>query len=161
MSVLFGVLLPNLVKKRQWQKHLLIISQTRFGKECLRELRKMSPSEFERYIADLFQKFGYQTNVVGKSHDGGLDVEIEKDGKKGYIQCKKYKDKKVDVHAVRDFYGAIADISNGENYFITTSLLTLEAKKYSEDKPFELVDGSKLIEYILLTEKEAEDISHF
>ena len=97
-----------------------------------------------------------KTETVGGSHDEGIDVIAEKDGIKHYIQCKKFITQTVAVGAVRDFYGAITDhLANGKGYFITTNKFTLEAEKFVEDKPIELIDGQKLIEYIRLTEKES------
>jgi len=130
----------------------------RSDRDLLYWLRGMNPSEFERYIADLFFRLGYNTQSVGKSHDGGVDVIAEKDGTKNYIQCKKFITSEVTVGAIRDFYGALADhLANGQGYFITTNKFTLEAKKFAEDKPIELIDGFRLIEYIRLAEKKNED----
>ncbi len=50
----------------------------------------MKPDEFENYIADLFSRLGFKTEVVGGSHDGGIDVVAEQNGIKHYIQCKKF-----------------------------------------------------------------------
>jgi len=72
-------------------------------------LRGLKPWEFEQYVADLFTKLGYRTNVVGGSYDKGIDVIAEKDGIKHYIQCKKYITSVVGVNEARDFYGALAD----------------------------------------------------
>ena len=59
------------------------------------------------------------------------------------------------VGAVRDFYGALADhLANGQGYFITTNKFTLEARKFAEDKPIELVDGFELIRYIRMVKKD-------
>ncbi len=124
-------------------------------RELLLKLKKMRPTEFEEYIADLFLKLGYKTQTVGGSYDRGIDVIAEKDGIKHYIQCKKFITQKVTVGAMRDFYGAITDhLANGKGYFITTNKFTLEAEKFTEDKPIELIDGQRLIEYIRLAEKE-------
>jgi restriction system protein len=129
----------------------------RNDRELLGWLRSMNPSEFERYTADLFRRLGYTSYSVGGSHDGGIDVVAEKDGIKNYIQCKKFITREVTVGAVRDFYGALADRSaNGQGYFITTNRFTLEARKFAEDKPIELVDGFGLIRYIRLAEKNSE-----
>ena len=126
-------------------------------RELLLKLRNMHPTEFEEYIADLFLKLGYKTQTVGGSHDEGIDVIAEKEGIKHYIQCKKFIAQTVSVGAVRDFYGAITDhLAKGKGYFITTNKFTLEAEKFAEDKPIELIDGQRLIEYIRLTEKERE-----
>lgn len=126
----------------------------RSDRDLLQWLRGMRPKEFEEYIADLFSRLGYKTQAVGKSHDGGIDVIAGKDSIEHYIQCKKFIRSQVMVHDVRDFYGALADkLSNSKGYFITTNKFTLEAEKFAEDKPIELIDGQKLIEYIHLAKK--------
>lgn len=130
--------------------------QWRTDRELIQWLRAMRPAEFEIYVADLFRRLGYQTKRVGGSHDGGIDVIAEKDGKKHYIQCKKYFSKhEVGSPDVRNFYGAIADrLSNGEGWFITTNKFTPEAEIFAEDKPIILIDQFKLVEYIKRAEKE-------
>lgn len=121
----------------------------RSDRDLLRWLRGMRPVEFEDYIADLFSRLGYKTRAVGQSHDGGVDVVAEKDGKTTYIQCKKFITSEVTVGAVRDFYGALADrLVNSKGYLITTNKFTLEAQRFAEDKPIELIDGFKLVHYI-------------
>lgn len=121
------------------------------GKKTVQDLQKLSPAQFETYIAELFRSLGYHTTVTGGKGDGGVDVEAEKDGHKHYIQCKKFITSKVPVGAVRDFYGAIADrIDGGKGYFITTNVFTLDAEKFASDKPIELVDKFKLMEYMRL-----------
>ncbi len=130
----------------------------RSDRDLLQWLRGMKPSEFEDYIADLFARLGYKAKAVGASHDGGVDVIVEKDGVKCYVQCKKFITSEVTVGDVRDFYGALADhLSNGKGYFITTNKFTLEAEKFAEDKPVELIDGYKLIRYIKMAKKDREE----
>jgi len=122
-------------------------------RELLLKLRNMHPAEFEEYIADLFSRLGFKTEVTGGSYDKGVDVIAKKDGIEHYIQCKKFITSIVNVHDIRDFYGAVADhLAKGKGYFITTNKFTLEAEKFSEDKPIELIDGQKLIKYIRLAE---------
>jgi len=132
----------------------------RGDRDKLTWLRGLRPKEFEDYIAELFNRLGYKAHVVGGPNDGGVDVIAEKKGKKHYIQCKKYfKKREVKVGEVRDFYGAIANnLSNSKGYFITTSKFTLPAEKFVDDKPIELVDGYKFLEYIkLAVPKEKKD----
>ncbi len=119
------------------------------SKKHIREVQNLTPTEFENYIAELFRSHGFKTNTVGGVGDGGIDVVAEKNGLVHYIQCKKFITRKVPVGAVRDFYGAIADkVDGGKGYFITTNVFTLEAEKFAEDKPIELVDRFKLVEYM-------------
>lgn len=129
------------------------------NRELLQMLRGKTPTEFEDYIADLFRKLGFKAQAVGGSYDEGVDVVAEKDGIKHYIQCKKFITSTVRVHDVRDFYGAIADhLATGKGYFITTNKFTLEAEKFAEDKPIELIDGFRLIKYIRMVGKNNEKI---
>lgn len=121
------------------------------GKKKIQDLQYLTPTQFENYIEELFRSLGYKTRTVGGRGDGGIDVEAEKDGIVHYIQCKKFITRQVPVGAVRDFYGAIADkIDGGKGYFITTNVFTLDAEKFAEGKPIELVDRFKLMEYVKL-----------
>jgi restriction system protein len=144
------IIIALLIKKSRIHKQ----SQWRTDRELLYWLRGLKPWEFEQYVADLFNKLGYKAYVVGGSYDKGVDIVAEKDGLKHYIQCKKYITSVVGVNELRDFYGAIADhLAEAKGYFITTNKFTLEAERFAEDKPIELIDSYKLIKYIRLTEK--------
>jgi len=151
---LFLVLFPALIKKAKNKKKFKAGQKWHSDRDLIYWLRGMKPWEFEEYIAELFRKFGFKTEKVGGGYDKGIDVIAEKDGIKHYIQCKKYITSVVGVGEVRDFYGAIADhLANGKGYFITTNKFTLEAEKFVEDKPIELIDQFDLIKYIKLAEK--------
>ena len=129
------------------------------GKKKVQDLQQLTPTQFEEYIATLFQSLGYETKVTGGSGDGGVDVEAVKNGNVHYIQCKKYISSKVPVSAVRDFYGAIADrVDGGKGYFITTNVFTLDAEKFAEDKPIELIDKFKLMEYMQMVDTTVPEV---
>jgi restriction system protein len=122
------------------------------SRRTLEDLRRLRPDEFEEYIANLFQKMGYTTEKVGGAYDGGIDVIAKKNGVTHYIQCKKFITRQVSVGDVRNFYGAIVDkLSGAKAFFITTNIFTLEAEKFVEDKPIELIDGRKLMEYVRMS----------
>lgn len=122
------------------------------SRRTLEDLQRLTPNEFEVFIAHLFQKMGYRTEVVGGTSDGGIDVIAEKDGIKNYIQCKKFITQQVSVGAMRDFYGAVVNkLTNAKAYFITTNIFTLEAENFAEGKPIELIDGKKLMEYVRMS----------
>ncbi len=50
----------------------------------------MSGLEYERYVADELQAYGWAARVTVASGDQGVDVIAEKDGKKLVVQCKHY-----------------------------------------------------------------------
>jgi restriction system protein len=117
--------------------------------KSLQEIQKLKPVQFEQLVAGLFQSSGYKTATTKGSYDGGIDVIAVKDGRRHLIQCKKFKTQKVSVGMVREFYGALADqLSSAKGYFITPGIFTLEAEKYAQDKPIELIDGAKLMEFM-------------
>lgn len=154
IRIFFNRLLPDLFHNWKNRRKFKAGQKWRSDRDLLYWLRGMNPSEFEEYIADLFSKMGYKTKVTGGAYDEGVDIIAEKDGTKHYIQCKKFITQEVGVGALRDFYGAIADhLADGKGYFITTNKFTLEAERFNEDKPIELIDGQKLIKYIHLVEK--------
>ena len=151
------IIIALLIKRSKIHKQ----SKWRTDRELLGWLRELKPWEFERYIAELFTKLGYKTTVTGGGYDRGVDVVAEKDGLKHYIQCKKYITSVVGVNELRDFYGAIADhLAQAKGYFITTNKFTLEAERFAEDKPIELIDGSKLIKYIRMSEKSNQKVKN-
>lgn len=155
LKVVIEIVIPDLIKDWRNKRKFKAGEKWRSDRELIQWLRGMKPYEFESYIAEMFKKLGYNAEAVGKSHDGGVDVVIEKDGVKGYVQCKKYITSTVAVGDVRDFYGALADkLVNGQGYFITTNKFTLEAKKFADDKPIELVDGFDLVRYVKMAYKD-------
>lgn len=129
-----------------------------FGtRRSLEDIKNLSWKEFEEFIGSLFVKLGYSVEVTGGLNDGGVDLIVRKDGSTSLVQCKNYRVSKVSLSMVRDFYGAMnANLNFEAGYFITTGMFTLEAKHFADDKPIELVDGAKLMDYVRLTsEKES------
>lgn len=124
-----------------------------FGtRRTLGDIKNLSWKEFEEFTGSLFEKLGYAVEVTGGLDDGGIDLIIRKDGKTSFVQCKKYQTSKVSLSMMRDFYGAMnANLNFESGYFITTGIFTLEAKHFAEDKPIELIDGAKLMDYVRLT----------
>jgi HJR/Mrr/RecB family endonuclease len=152
LKLIFEYWLPNLVDNIRIKTRFKSGEKWRSDREILAGLRKMDPSEFEEYVAGLFSKLGYQTEVTGGSGDGGIDVIARKNGVENYIQCKKYKNK-VGPSMVRDFYGAMADhLAKGKGFLVTTGYFTPEDEMFAEDKPIELIDGNRLVEYIKLSQ---------
>lgn len=155
IKLLFEEILPFYFKRFKNGLSFEKGSKWRSDQDLLHWLRGLHPAEFEEYVATLFKKLGYATEVVGHSGDHGIDVEIKKDGVISYIQCKKYShDHKVGEPEVRNFLGSLDHKhAQGKGYFITTGIFTLQAEQFAEDKPIELIDGLSLVKYIHLAEK--------
>lgn len=116
--------------------------------DILYRLKGMEPWRFEKEIANMFNRFGYNAKAVGKSHDGGIDVTAKKDGKKYFIQCKKYLTSKAGVDEVRAFYGVVSKHNADGGFFITTNEFTEAAiEEFKNDKKIKLIDKEELIKY--------------
>lgn len=107
-------------------------------------LYELDPREFEEYIAELFKALGYENiNLTPASNDKGIDILMEKNGKRYAVQCKKYKGV-VGSPAIQTFIGAMEHAQANHGFFITTSTFSIEAEKMASDHPVELVDNIKL-----------------
>lgn len=117
------------------------------------------PSFFEHLVVKLLLALGYgygtdAGEVVGKSHDGGIDGIINEDKlglDKIYIQAKRYAPTNhVGSKEIQAFAGAMKKASKG--VFITTSGFTKGAKKEAQDqvgKQIALIDGAMLTDLML------------
>jgi restriction system protein len=123
-------------------------------KEFWRQIKQSSYPEFEDYIAKLFFKLGYRSEVVGGENDGGIDVVLSKDGVRYYVQCKRYRGASVSAAEVREFYGALTHYgTKSAGFFVTTTKFSQQAESFAEGKPIILIDGQKLVEYVRRVEK--------
>ena len=125
----------------------------------LEKVRECHPSFFEKLVVDLLLAMGYGCDdkagqVIGKSHDGGIDGIISED-KLGlnliYIQAKRYNEgNSVGRPEIQRFIGAMQKAEKG--VFITTSKFTKEALDFSNAenrKHIRLIDGDSLVELMI------------
>lgn len=119
--------------------------------ECLCAVNKIyrtyvqSPFEFENFIADIFIRMGYETNITSKTNDGGYDIIAEKAGISTIIECKCYNpEKMVGRPAIQKLVGANQVIHADNIFFCTTCDFTKEAIMYAEDTGVELINGKEL-----------------
>lgn len=115
--------------------------------QILAKLRNMSPEKFEIFIGQMFARMGYHGEVVGGSSDGGIDIELTKNGRRSVVQCKKFITRNVTPEDVRGFYGAMGDARADGGFFITTNIFTLAARNWAEDK-MDLIDGTRLVQLV-------------
>ncbi len=121
--------------------------------ELLTKIRSMSPYDFEKYIAQLFEQFGYSASTTPYKRDGGIDIVLYKNDIQSYVQCKKYIEKIVSVSEVRDFYGAVVDhFHGGEAFLITTNIFSSDARRFAKNSTngnkIKLIDSNGLLTII-------------
>ncbi|MBT3923791.1 MAG: restriction endonuclease [Nitrospina sp.] len=123
------------------------------------ELKKCSPSFFEKLVVDLLVAMGYggtykdAAAVVGKSGDEGIDGLIKED-RLGldviYIQAKRWENT-IGRQEIQKFAGALQGKRAKKGVFITTSDFTKTAYQFvkSIESKIILIDGEKLTQLMI------------
>jgi restriction system protein len=114
----------------------------------------MSGTDFELFLTSLFAKLGYKTEHVGHTGDFGVDVVVEREGKRIAIQSKRYGPKnKAGEDAVREALAGIKMYNCSSAIVVTNSFYTPMAKKLARANSIELWDRNKLAESIMLSKR--------
>ena len=129
----------------------------RLSSDLMEEILKLSPVAFERFVLDLLYKMGYgafegSSQTTPRTNDKGIDGIIMED-KLGfnliYLQVKRWNTNNVvGRKELQAFLGAIAG-KGGTGLFVTTSKFTSEAVEYAESQHIILIDGQKLVDYMI------------
>jgi len=127
--------------------------------ELLDNIKRCSPSFFERLVIDLLVKIGYGGSredagkVIGKSGDEGIDGTINED-KLGldtiYVQAKKWENT-VSRPEIQKFAGALQGKRAKKGIFITTSTFSENAREYTRviDSKIVLINGGQLAKLMI------------
>lgn len=127
--------------------------------ELLDNIKRCSPSFFERLVIDLLVKIGYGGSredagkAIGKSGDEGIDGIIKED-KLGldiiYVQAKKWENP-VSRPEIQKFAGALQGQRAKKGIFITTSAFSKNAIEYTSviDSKIILIDGEQLAKLMI------------
>jgi len=128
--------------------------------KTLEQLYRLTPREFEHFVAKLFEKMGYIANVTSASADEGVDLFLEKGTHKIVVQCKRTKGS-IGQPTVRDFYGTMIHHKADQGYIVTTGTFSLPAQHWAEGKQIHLVDGIELIDWLesLPPDEETENMT--
>jgi len=117
----------------------------------LRELKSMSPREFEHAIAELLRALDYKdVKVVGGSGDLAIDVIARYNNRRVVIQCKRYNERKVTSPEMQMFIGMMLTEHNADKgIYVTTSSFTRDAVMLARKHGIELWDGDRLSELLI------------
>lgn len=117
------------------------------------------PTDFEKFIADIYEKMEYSVKVTPPTNDGGYDVEICKDKKRSIIECKCFsQSNNVGRPAIQKLVGANSIKKADEMIFITTSDFSNEAKDYANKVGVKLINGKELIKMIVTVNNSEENL---
>lgn len=103
------------------------------------ELYNCTPREFEKFMAQLYNKLGYKAELTKATRDGGKDIILRKPDILGdmvfYVECKQHNERnKVGIDIIQRFTGVIEmDKVNG-GIIATTSFFSKDAKDWIIEK---------------------------
>jgi len=105
--------------------------------------------QFERLIQMVYASQQYHvTRRGGAKADGGIDLIVEKDGRKSAIQCKHWKSWRVGVRNIRELKGALSIENLPSGVLVTIVGYTDEARALSREQGISLLDQGKLLDFI-------------
>ncbi|MCX7975054.1 MAG: restriction endonuclease, partial [Candidatus Aminicenantes bacterium] len=148
------VLTPEELMEKSYQK-----LKENLAQELLQQVKKCSPSFFEKLVIDLLLSMGYggtrkdAGEAIGRSGDEGIDGIIKED-RLGldivYIQAKRWENP-VSRSEIQKFAGALLGRKAKKGIFITTSSFTKEAREYAEkiESKIVLIDGETLAQLMI------------
>lgn len=129
---------------QSFRKRLILDTRTDMD-----SIRSLTWKEFEYLAGEAFRRRGYVVEEnIGGGADGGVDVTLFKGGEKTVVQCKNWNVFKVGVPVVRELYGVMAATGAQRGIIITSGIFTQDAEDFARDKPVELMNGSKLLQFI-------------
>jgi len=111
-------------------------------------IRALTWREFEIYIGEAFRRRGFRVRSTPNGADGGVDLELFKDGDLHLVQCKHWKSRSVGVSVVREIYGVLMVRKASSAFVVTSGEFTAEAKAFAELAGVRLVDGGLLGQWL-------------
>lgn len=115
----------------------------------IESIRALSWKQFEFLVAEAYQRQGYHVDFsLGRGADGGVDLTLQRDGRKSLIQCKQWKVFSVGPSVIREMFGLLHDQKADEAIIVTSGKFTRDAQDFAANKPIQLIDGPQLLALI-------------
>jgi restriction system protein len=117
--------------------------------EGIESIRSLSWKQFEELLGEAYRRSGYIVEEnLSSGADGGVDLRIQRGGKRYLVQCKQWRSNKVGVRVARELYGVVASEGASGGIIITSGMFTQEARNFAHGKPLDLVEGQGLVDLI-------------
>jgi HJR/Mrr/RecB family endonuclease len=105
-------------------------------------LLSLSFPEFQTLMAEAFRRIGYTVlENAGESSVGGIDLLLDREGQKFFVQCKQWKVLKVGVKPIRELAGVMNAKGVPGGFFVSAGSYTREARAFADEVGIALVDG--------------------
>jgi restriction system protein len=112
------------------------------------EIDRMDGRTFQRRLAILFRRLGYQVEHVGRRGEYGADLIVRRDGKRTVVQARRWT-KNVGVKAIQEAHTAPALYSCSGSMVVTNRYFTAAASKLACTNGVVLWDRDRLVKALL------------
>lgn len=107
--------------------------------------KSLSGIAFEHAVGALFQKAGFHVRKTPATGDGGVDLILERSGRRTVVQCKAHASK-VGISTARELVASMIDFKAQEGIIAARSGVTKPVQDYIVGKNIEVFDLSRIIE---------------
>jgi HJR/Mrr/RecB family endonuclease len=127
-------------------KELILEASTALAHQVAKDpalLHRLTPREFEEFIAELFSWFGYEVHLTARTRDGGRDIVAVRGDhgilSKLLIECKRFAPARpVGLSYVRELYAVKTLEKATKAILATTSHFTRDARRLERQLIYEL-----------------------
>lgn len=105
--------------------------------------------EFQDFIADLFQKMGYEASVNNKAYDWGVDIIVKNEFFSLGIQCKLSKKEPIDNEAVQEIVAGIRHYKLDKGMVITNNYFHKSTQQLAKENNVLLWDRDDLYKKVI------------
>ncbi|MCG3149837.1 MAG: hypothetical protein PCFJNLEI_03302 [Verrucomicrobiae bacterium] len=114
-------------------------------RSVIEKLRRIDWYKFEKVVGLIYQSQGYRVKLRGGAKaDGGIDLEVQKDGDKVAVQCKHWKTYKVRLRVVKELFASMTDEHFSRGMIVVLDKFTSEAKAYAIQHTIDFVTAADL-----------------
>jgi hypothetical protein len=110
-------------------------------------LIELSPVNFEDTVGMMFEQHGYIVRKTPVTGDNGVDLILEKNGRREIVQCKRWNDA-VGIEEVQRLCGCLHDrqLKPTRAWLVTTARFTASARRFARGiDNLMLIDGTALV----------------
>ena len=146
------------IEKRYFEYKKAVNEYNDYQERCSRAFwEDLNGLDFEKEIANLYRKLGYETTLTPATADGGVDIILRKDGERIAVQCKHHKNP-VGPNDVRALQGVVVAQKFNSGIFVSlngyTPTVRQEVRSTSDNVKIELLDLKNLVSMMKNLDKE-------
>lgn len=106
--------------------------------------KSLTGNDFEKELSVVYKDLGYKVSLTPQTGDKGVDINLEKEGKRIIVQCKAHK-QPVGVAPVRELFGSLHHFKSDEAILASVSGFTSDARAFAKNKPIILISVEDII----------------